>query len=283
MTQPADKATTRLHDVQGFSDERGVALQKVGVKGVEMPIRLLQKDGGTQSVSARAAMGVYLSHELKGTHMSRFVIQLTEWSRDKVFSLNFREMLDDTLHRLDSDAAYMDLEFFYFLDKKSPVTNHVAPMGYKGSFHAFLNRQEYHLILGVTVPISTLCPCSKAISDYGAHNQRADLRVQVVVDTEAPNPVVWIEDLVAALEECASCPVYPILKRPDEKYVTERQYDNPKFVEDVVRDATLMLREFPAVRGFAIECEALESIHAHNAWAYHEENFAGEHRRPWFV
>ncbi|MBK8189696.1 MAG: GTP cyclohydrolase I FolE2 [Vampirovibrionales bacterium] len=288
-------------DVQAYADARGVALARAGVRDVQMPFRLLQKDGRAQTVAARVSMTTRLAPEVKGAHMSRFIIQLAEWSRLHTLSLNFNAMLQETMMRLEAPAAALDLSFPYFIDKKAPVTDHSAPMAYRCSFHAHLNcanpdAPEFQLILGLTVPIATLCPCSKAISDYGAHNQRAEIRLLSVMQTTdngpqtlngahhpgEDHPMVWIEDLVSALESCASCPVYPVLKREDEKYVTERQYDNPKFVEDVARDAILLLRDLPGVAGFALEVEALESIHGHNAWAGHEEGFSPLGLRPAF-
>ncbi len=282
MTPPLKAVTTPLDDVQGYADTRGVALKQAGVKQVDMPLSLMEKSGGIQSIKARVSLGVHLEKESKGTHMSRFIIQLTEWSRDKVITLNFKDLLEETMTRLDSKAAHMKMDFAYFIDKKAPVTHYSAPMAFPCSFQASLIRTSekklsHQLVLGVTVPVATLCPCSKEISDYGAHNQRAEIRAHLVLDTTTDHQMVWIEDVVAALEECASCPVYPVLKRLDEKYVTERQYDNPKFVEDVVRDATLVLREYPGVLGFSIEVEALESIHGHNAYAFHEENVTATH------
>lgn len=265
-----------LLDVQGLEDARGVDLHKVGIRNIELPIRVLQKDGKTQPVQATATMGVGLLGQYKGTHMSRFVIQLSEWGRDKILTLNLREFLEEARTRLEAPSSYLELRFRYFMDKKAPVSGQSAPMAYECMFRGSLtDRGVYHLILGVTIPICTLCPCSKAISDYGAHNQRADLRAQVVIEEnqDQERPVVWIEDLVQTLEQAASCPVYPLVKRPDEKWMTEQAYDNPKFVEDVIRDATLKLRNYKGVSGFALEVEALESIHAHNAWASHHEGF----------
>jgi GTP cyclohydrolase I len=268
MNKPAT-----LDDIQGLADVRGVALQKVGISRVEIPMSVIQKDGKTQQVSALATMSVGLPAQFKGTHMSRFVIQLSEWSRNKDFSLNLKEFLEEAKERLDAPSAFIDLNFRYFIEKKAPVTDMTAPMAYAVTFRGALVENDYAFTLGVEVPISTLCPCSKAISDYGAHNQRAEIRALVNIDPATEHPVVWIEDLVSALEECASCPVYPLLKRVDEKYVTERQYDNPKFVEDVIREGILVLRQYNGVTGFSLEVEALESIHGHNAWTTHQENF----------
>lgn len=268
MTRPET-----LLDVQGLADTRGIDLQQVGVKNVTVPMNIVQKDGKLQAVTAVATMSVGLSKEHKGTHMSRFIIQLSEWSRDKVLSLNLREFLEEAKQRLTAPAAFLDLKFNYFIQKKAPVSNMSAPMAFECTFSGKLVGNDYRLELGVVVPIATLCPCSKAISDYGAHNQRAEIRCKVVLDTETEHPIVWIEDLVAALEACSSCPVFPLVKREDEKFMTEWAYDHPKFVEDVIREAIAVLREYPHVKGFDLEVDALESIHGHNAWAVHQENF----------
>lgn len=266
----ADKPQS-LIDVQSTPDERGIDIQRVGVKNVEMPLHILQKDGHTQMVAASVSMSVALPKEHKGTHLSRFIIQLAEHYKSKAFCYNLREFLEETRERLQAEVAYVDIDFRYFMDKKAPVTGLAAPMAFPCSFRAALVGQAYTFTLGVELPIATLCPCSKAISDYGAHNQRAMLRAEIDLDIQAEQPVLWIEDVIAALDECASCPVYPILKRADEKYVTERAYDNPKFVEDVIREAIAILRKTPGVLAFNVEVEALESIHGHNAWATHRE------------
>jgi GTP cyclohydrolase I len=261
-----------LLDVQGLPDTRGIALQQAGVKAVEMPITLLQKNGLTQTVAALATMSVSLPAHDKGTHMSRFVMQLAEWSKERVLSLNLREFLAEMQVRLKAPSARVSLDFRYFVERPSPVSDYSAPMGYACQLAASLSETgHYSATLGLTVPIATLCPCSKAISKYGAHNQRAEVRARLALDTFADHPMLWFEDLVDLFEACASCPVYPILKRSDEKYVTERAYENPKFVEDVIRDAIAALRLLPGIRGFDLEVEALESIHAHNAWATHRE------------
>ena len=265
--------STELADIQALNDTRGVALKTAGVRGVVMPMRLLEKSGGVQAVSATIAMGVDLPEADKGTHMSRFIIQLAEWSRERILSLNLHELLDETRGLLNARQASLDMQFAYAIEKAAPVTGLKAPMTYRCSFRARATDTTYTMTLGITVPIATLCPCSKAISDYGAHNQRADIRVEVMIDTKTDHRMVWLEDLVTLLEACGSCPVYPVLKRADEKYVTERQYDNPKFVEDVAREAILALRDMAGITGFSIEVEALESIHGHNAWAAHTENF----------
>lgn len=283
MTQQSNNNPNQfstLLDVQGLADQRGVTLNQVGVKNVEIPMQVLQKDGKTQSVQAVATMSVGLPAEFKGTHMSRFVIQLGEWSQNRTFSLDLREFLVEAKQRLEAPSAFIELKFRYFMDKPAPVSGMSAPMAYECVFKGSLNEQDqYRLILSIMVPCATLCPCSKAISDYGAHNQRAEIRADIILDTATDHRVVWIEDVVAGLEEASSCPVYPLIKRVDEKFITEKAYDNPKFVEDVIRESTLFLREFKGVTGFNLEVEALESIHAHNAWAAHAENYLHESPR----
>jgi GTP cyclohydrolase I len=272
-TQGTESFSTLL-DVQGLADKRGVTLNQVGVKNVEIPMQVIQKDGKLQTVQALATMSVGLPAEFKGTHMSRFVVQLSEWSQNKTLCLDFREFLAEAKTRLEAPSAFVDLKFRYFMDKMAPVSGLSAPMAYECSFKGSLDEQDnYRLLLSVVVPCATLCPCSKAISDYGAHNQRAIINATVIIDPEAENRVIWIEDLVTGLENTSSCPVYPLIKRVDEKYITEKAYDNPKFVEDVIRESTLYLRDVKGLTGFSLEVEALESIHAHNAWAAHAENF----------
>jgi GTP cyclohydrolase IB len=279
MTQPnqSQESFSTLLDVQGLADRRGVTLNQVGIKNVEIPMQVIQKDGKSQAVQAVATMSVGLPAEFKGTHMSRFVIQLSEWSQNKALCLNLREFLEEAKERLEAPSAYIDLRFRYFIDKAAPVSRMSAPMAYECEFKASLDEQEhYRFVLSIVVPCATLCPCSKAISDYGAHNQRAEIRASVLIDPETEHRVVWIEDLIDGLEAASSCPVYPLVKRVDEKFITEKAYDNPKFVEDVIRESTLFLRNYKGITGFSLEVEALESIHAHNAWAAHAENFLVE-------
>lgn len=273
-TSATSPATPALEDVQGKRDTRGIALTHAGVSEVEMPLTILQKNGKTQRVAANARMSVGLDAEEKGTHMSRFIIQLKEWSEDKVFSVHLREFLQEMQQRLNAPSACVDVAFKYFIGKKAPVTDDSAPMAYTVSYQGLLKGEELDLTLKLAVPMATLCPCSKAISDFGAHNQRAITTLTLKLDTEVTDghPVVWIEDLVQLVDDEASCPVFPLLKRDDEKWVTERQYTNAKFVEDVCRDVALRLREQQGIAGFSVTVEALESIHGHNAWAAYEEN-----------
>lgn len=263
-----------LEDIQLTQDTRGIALNRVGVKDITFPMQVMEKTGGAQPVTAQATFSVGLDPQLKGTHLSRFVELLTQWGRaKKVFCLDLQDFLAETRTRLKAPSAQIDIDFQYFIEKKAPVSDLSAPMAYDCRFMGRLTDETYRFALGVKVPMSTLCPCSKAISDFGAHNQRAMATVTVEIDPNTEHPVVWIEDLVSGVEETGSCPVFPLLKRVDEKWVTERQFTNAKFVEDVARDATLFLRGFPGILGFSIEVDALESIHSHNAWVAHTEKF----------
>lgn len=257
-----------LADVQSIRDSRGIDLQRVGVKNVELPLNIIQKDGLQQIVTAKATLTVDLPREFKGTHMSRFIEILNKWRSKKILSIDLEGCLKQTIERLDASTSYIILEFKYFIDKIAPVSKLVAPMGYYCSFEGYYESDRYEFFLTVKVPVTTLCPCSKEIADYGAHNQRAEARVKISYN---PDQIVWIEDLIEIMESAGSSPVYPILKREDEKYVTEQAYNNPKFVEDVVRDLVEKIRKIDIVNWFEVECEAFESIHNHSAWAYQQE------------
>ena len=260
-----------MKDVQNQTDSRGVEIQKVGIKDFELPIVIQRKDAEDKVIYASATCGVTLPAHFKGTHMSRFIEVLNEWRGKKTFDI--KSCVESMVEKLDAKSAYLRFDFKYFIDKTSPVTNISAPMCYDCTFEGFLENyneedEEYRFYLGVKVPVTTLCPCSKEISNYGAHNQRAIISVKVTYSEEEH---IWIEDLVSAIEKTASAELYPLLKREDEKYVTENAYDNPKFVEDVLRDVVLLLRENDKIDSFEVECESLESIHNHSAWAYQAE------------
>jgi GTP cyclohydrolase I len=257
-----------LIDVQNTEDFRGIDLQRVGVKNVEMPLNIIQKDGQQQTVHALATISVDLPSHFKGTHMSRFIEILNEWRSKNLLSMDLQGCLSQIIDKLGASNAYLKLKFTYFLEKKAPISELIAPMGYLTSFEGILTDNKYEFILTVTVPTTTLCPCSKEISDYGAHNQRANVKIKLSYD---PDQIIWIEDLVAMVENYGSSPVYPLLKREDEKYVTEKAYNNPKFVEDVIRDLVCDLRKIDCLYWYEVECEAFESIHNHSAWAYQKE------------
>lgn len=260
-----------MKDVQNQSDNRGVEIQKVGIKDFELPIVIQRKDAEDKVIYASATCGVTLPAHYKGTHMSRFVEVLNEWREKK--TLDIKSCVETMVEKLDAKSAYLKFDFKYFIDKISPVTKISAPMCYDCTFEGILDNyqeedEEYRFYLGVKVPVTTLCPCSKEISSYGAHNQRAIVSVKVCYPEEDH---IWIEDLVSDIEKTASSELYPLLKREDEKFVTEHAYDNPKFVEDVLRDVVLLLRNNDKVDSFEVECESLESIHNHSAWAFQAE------------
>ncbi len=200
--------------------------------------------------------------------MSRFVEVLNEWRTKHLLGVDIKGCLEKIINKLHAQSGELEFKFKYFIDKKSPVTDLSAPMCYDCSFEGKIDNGKYKFILGAVVPVTTLCPCSKEISDNGAHNQRALISVKISYDE---NEQIWLEDLIELVESCASCPVYPLLKRKDEKFVTEKAWDNPKFVEDVLRDVVVELRKHPVIKEFEVECEAMESIHNHSAWAYQAE------------
>ncbi|MBQ8668309.1 GTP cyclohydrolase I FolE2 [bacterium] len=257
-----------MKDVQNSQDNRNVDIQKVGIKHVELPLVVQRKNKTDKVVYAKARVCVSLPKDYKGTHMSRFVEVLNEWRSKKLLGVDIRGCLEEVVKRLDAQSGELEFDFKYFVDKQAPVSNLSAPMCYDCSFEGRIDGGKYKFILGVKVPVTTLCPCSKEISEYGAHNQRAIISVKVSYDETEH---IWLEDLIELIESCASCPVYPLLKRQDEKYVTEKAWENPKFVEDVLRDTVVKLRENSTIKEFEVDCEAFESIHNHSAWAYQSE------------
>lgn len=258
-----------MKDIQNLEDTREVDIQKVGIKHIELPLIIQRKNNSNQVVYAKARVSVSLPKKYKGTHMSRFVEVLNEWQTKNLLGVDIKGCLEKIIKKLHAESGELEFKFKYFIDKKSPVTGLTAPMSYDCSFEGIIDKGNYKFILGVVVPVTTLCPCSKEISDNGAHNQRALISVKVSYDEVEQ---IWLEDLIELIESCASCPLYPLLKRQDEKFVTEKAWDNPKFVEDVLRDAVVKLRNHPVVKEFEVECEAFESIHNHSAWAYQKEN-----------
>jgi GTP cyclohydrolase I len=257
-----------VEDIQNHRDFRNIDIDQVGVKGIRYPITVRDKNMGEQQTVAEINMYVSLPRYYKGTHMSRFVEILNEHSQ-RISLQNFAEILGEMKTRLDAKSAHMEISFPYFINKAAPVTGSEGLMEYKCTFKGSLNNGT-DLITTVHVPISTLCPCSKEISDHGAHNQRGEVRLQVRF-----KKFIWIEDLIRLVEESASSDVYSVLKREDEKYVTERAYDHPMFVEDIVRDIAQKLNADPNIVWFAVESENFESIHNHNAYAYVEKHKNG--------
>ena len=259
---------TQLKDVQKQNDIRGIDIQKVGVNGVDVPLIIERKDEESQTVSAKARVSVTLPHNYRGTHMSRFIEVLSEYTTKNILGVDIKAFLKDVNKKLESKCAHAKFEFKYYINKKAPVSGMEFPIAYDCSFQGDLNDDDYKFILGVKVPITTLCPCSKEISKYSAHNQRTMVKVKVSYNEK---DMIWIEDLVSAIEECGSSQIYSILKRSDEKFVTEKAYENPKFVEDVLRDIICMLKQNEKITFYEVEVEAQESIHNHNAWAWQSE------------
>jgi len=259
-----------LKDVQNISDDRGIAIQNVGVSGVHLPFLIKTKIDSFQSVLATINLTVDLPKEYKGTHMSRFIEILSEWSQKPISSREMESILIDTLTKLDAEYAQMEIHFKYFIDKVAPISGLKSMLDVDCSFSAKLTKgKPLDFTLGVAVPFTSLCPCSKEISKYGAHNQRGLMKVKIKYTS---GKLIWIEDLVALMEAQGSCPIYPLLKREDEKYVTEHAYENAKFVEDILRDLVLALRQQKFISWFEIQCENYESIHNHSAYAKHVEH-----------
>ena len=256
-----------LKDVQNKQDKRGIDIQKVGVKNVQIPLLVERKNDENQIVNATARMSVSLDKNFKGTHMSRFIEILNDFRKSNV--LDLYPMLEILKYKLSAKSAEIKFNFTYFIDKKAPVSKISAPMGYECFFKGKIKQDnDYKFYLGVKVPVTTLCPCSKEISEAGAHNQRAIISVIITYDRKSH---IWIEDLISDIEKCGSCPVYSLLKRRDEKFVTEQAYKNPKFVEDVLRDVVLTVEKYKNIKSYEVEIEALESIHNHSAWAFQKK------------
>ncbi len=250
-----------IPDVQSTEDLRHLAIDKVGIKSIRHPVKVADKSGGVQHTVAMFSMYVHLPHNFKGTHMSRFVEILN--GREREISVeSFESMLRQMVEKLEAESGYIEMSFPYFVNKAAPVSGVRSLLDYDVTFIGSIEKGEYRFKMKVLVPVTSLCPCSKKISDYGAHNQRSHVTV-----TACTNDFVWIEDVVGIIESQASCELYGLLKRPDEKYVTERAYDNPKFVEDMVRDVASVLNRDPRIDGYIVESENFESIHNHSAYA----------------
>lgn len=265
-TQPSTKHD-EIEDVQNIADKRKIAIDKVGIKDIKHPVKVSDRNAGEQHTIANFNMYVNLPHHFKGTHMSRFVEILNQHERE-ITVKSFREMLGEMTERLDAESGYIEMNFPYFVNKEAPISKVRSLMDYDVSFIGEIKGEDTAMTVKVIVPVTSLCPCSKNISDYGAHNQRSHVTLTVRVDS-----FVWIEDLIDLVEKQASCEIYGLLKRPDEKYVTERAYDNPKFVEDMVRDIAAKLNEDERISAYIVESENFESIHNHSAYALISKGF----------
>lgn len=251
-----------MEDVQGRTDSRGIPIDRVGIKGLKYPITVLDREKGKQSTIASINMFVDLSPMFKGTHMSRFIEILNE-HRENFEMRKFTRIVRDIRKRFESRSAHLELTFPYFIERISPVSKSLSLMEYTSHILlSSIDSKDTDIVVGVSVPLTTVCPCSQEISEIGAHNQRSILTIKFRMDD-----FVWIEEIIELAERCGSCEIYPLLKREDEKYVTEKAHRNPVFVEDVVRNAAIELKEDMRIRWFHIEVESFESVHNHNAFA----------------
>ena len=250
-----------LHDKQSERDTRELRIDKVGVRGLRFPIQVRDKARSVQNTVATIGMFVDLPKEFKGTHMSRFIEALNEHG-SVIHVENMADILHSLQKRLNAATSHLEIEFPYFMVKKAPVSGGEGVMDYTARFDATACGSEIDFVLTVKANVTTLCPCSKAIAKYGAHNQRGEVTVRI-----RSREIVWIEDLIAIIESAASSELYALLKRHDEKAVTERAYENPVFVEDLVRNVALKLNADWRVNWYKVEAENFESIHNHNAYA----------------
>ena len=255
-----------IPDVQSSPDSRKLAIDQVGVKAIRHPIRIQERNGGVQHTIAMFNMYVGLPHHFKGTHMSRFV-EILEAHEREITVETFQRMLREMVAKLEAEEGRIEMTFPYFIEKKAPVSGVKSLLDYEVTFTAVVRKKKSSFTMKVVVPVTSLCPCSKKISERGAHNQRSHVTV-----TARTSSFVWIEEVVDLVEKQASSELYGLLKRPDEKYVTEQAYDNPKFVEDLVRDVASVLNLDERIESYVVESENFESIHNHSAYALIEKD-----------
>jgi len=255
-----------IPDVQSSADTRQIPINKVGIKDIRHPVRVADRTGGEQHTIANFNMYVNLPHNFKGTHMSRFVEILNQHERE-ITVKSFKDMLHEMVERLEAESGHIEMAFPYFVNKAAPISGVQSLMDYDVTFIGEIHDGQPVTWVKVLIPVTSLCPCSKKISDYGAHNQRSHVTVNARL-----KEFVWIEELIDLVEDEASCELYGLLKRPDEKHVTERAYDNPKFVEDMVRDVAVRLNNDPRISAYVVESENFESIHNHSAYALIEKD-----------
>jgi GTP cyclohydrolase IB len=254
-----------VEDVQARADTRQLPINRVGIKDISHPVRVKDRSAGEQHTIASFNMYVSLPHNFKGTHMSRFV-EILHGERE-ISVESFAKMLATMTQRLEADVGHIEMSFPFFVMKKAPVSGVESLMDYRATLIGEHRRGHTEMWVRVSVPVTSLCPCSKKIAEYGAHNQRSHVTI-----TARLRRHMWIEELIEIAESEASCELYGILKRTDEKYVTERAYDNPKFVEDVVRDVATRLNRDERVAAYVVESENFESIHNHSAYALIEHD-----------
>jgi len=258
MNMPIDFS---IEDVQNLPDIRQLAIDKVGIKAIRHPVKVKDKTGGAQHTVATFNMYVHLPHNFKGTHMSRFV-EIINANEREISVENFQMILNEMANRLEAKSGHIEMTFPYFVNKSAPVSGVKSLLDYEVTFIGEVNNGQHEIQVKVLIPVTSLCPCSKKISAYGAHNQRSHVTVTIKL-----KEFMWIEDMISMVEAQASSQLYGLLKRPDEKYVTERAYDNPKFVEDMVRDIATAFNNEPRIKNYIVECENFESIHNHSAYA----------------
>jgi GTP cyclohydrolase I len=264
MNQPT--VPNIIEDVQNTVDTRQIAIDKVGIKAIRHPVIVKDKSGGEQHTVAMFNMYVHLPQQFKGTHMSRFV-EILNMNEHAISIESFETILREMIKRLEAQSGHVEMTFPYFVNKAAPVSGVKSLLDYEVTFIGEISHGKIDITVKVMVPVTSLCPCSKKISDYGAHNQRSHVTVTALV-----NDFIWIEDIIDLIEKEASCELYGLLKRPDEKYVTERAYDNPKFVEDMVRDVAAQLNAEKRIVAYTVESENFESIHNHSAYALIEND-----------
>lgn len=255
-----------IEDVQNTVDTRHLAIDKVGIKAIRHPIVVKDKSGGEQHTVAVFNMYVHLPQHFKGTHMSRFV-EILNMNEHAISIESFETILREMVTRLEAESGHVEMTFPYFVNKAAPISGVKSLLDYEVTFIGEINQGKYEITVKVLVPVTSLCPCSKKISDYGAHNQRSHVTVTALI-----SEFIWIEDIINLVEKQASCELYGLLKRPDEKFVTERAYDNPKFVEDMVRDVAAQLNAEKRIVAYTVESENFESIHNHSAYALIEKD-----------
>jgi GTP cyclohydrolase IB len=255
-----------IPDVQSDPDSRKLAIDKVGIKAIRHPVRIQERTGGAQHTVAFFNMYVGLPHHFKGTHMSRFV-EILEAHEREITVETFQVMLREMVEKLEAEEGHIEMAFPYFIEKSAPVSGVKSLMDYEVTFTGEIRGGRQSFTMKVVVPVTSLCPCSKKISARGAHNQRSHVTV-----TARTNDFVWIEEIVDIVERQGSSELYGLLKRPDEKFVTERAYDNPKFVEDMVRDVAAVLNLDERIDAYVVESENFESIHNHSAYALIERD-----------
>jgi len=257
----ANNVEPPIPDVQGSADTRQLAINRVGIKDIRHPVIVKDRSDGVQHTIATFNMYVYLPHQFKGTHMSRFVKILNDHEKE-ITVTSFKEMLTEMAELLEAKSGSIEMRFPYFVNKKAPISGVQSLLDYDVTLIGEINGDVTSTRVKIQIPVTSLCPCSKSISDYGAHNQRSHVTVSAKT-----RGFIWIEEIIDIVEAQASCQLYGLLKRPDEKYVTEHAYDNPKFVEDMVRDIAGELNKDDRIRQYVLESENFESIHNHSAYA----------------